>query len=223
MKKRSFIFLVVAIIAAIVLGACNTAAPVPEEDVPSYEDGMRDQCFELGGLLDKDANCVLVEAVEAKEQPAAVMQQPVSAPPVQSEFQEQPVAVMQQPVDEKLAYCMQYTATFGKMGKFHAVYDSNLQTCVLGAWESNRVDQSQDWGYTLANLKETGDDYVFLNPWKGKLNHSAEFVFIDSEECTPANPVRCMNGVDIFPKGSTIRIISQPGNDSSGPFLIMVP
>ena len=181
-KNRFFIVILVALAATLALGACNTAAPVPEVDVPSYEDGMRDQCFELGGLLDKNANCVLVEA---KEQPVAVIEQPVSAPAVQPEFQEQAAnlpSVNQQPVDEKLAYCMQYTATFGKMGKFHAVYDSNLQTCVLGAWESNRVDQSQDWGYTLADLKETGDDYVFLNPWRGKINHSAELVFIDSKE-----------------------------------------
>lgn len=81
--------------------------------------------------------------------------------------------------DQKVAFCKTYTATFGKMGTFHGVYDSNLETCVLGAWESNRIDTS-DWAFTLADLKETGDDYVFLNPWRGEINHSAETVYIVS-------------------------------------------
>lgn len=124
--------------------------------------------------------------------------------------------------DEKVAYCKTYTATFGKMGTFYGVYDSNLETCVLGAWESNRIDTS-DWAFTLADLKETGDDYVFLNPWRGKINHSAETVYINSQECTPANPVRCSDGTIVFEQGATIRIVSEAGNDSSGPFLIMEP
>lgn len=122
--------------------------------------------------------------------------------------------------DEKVAYCKTYTATFGKMGTFYGVYDSNLETCVLGAWESNRIDTS-DWAFTLADLKETGDDYVFLNPWQGKINHSAETVYINSQECTPANPVRCSDGTIVFEQGATIRIVSEAGNDSSGPFLIL--
>lgn len=122
--------------------------------------------------------------------------------------------------DEKVAYCMTFTTTFGKMGTFYGVYDSNMETCVLGAWESNRIDTS-DWAFTLADLKETGDDYVFLNPWKGKINHSAETVYINSQECTPANPVRCSDGTFVFEQGATIRIISEAGNDSSGPFLIL--
>lgn len=179
------------------------------------------------------ANAPIVEPIQAQpvtESPKVEVDNTVAIQPTDSPKVEETTVLTAEVLllpdstnyDEKVAYCKTYTATFGKMGTFYGVYDSNLETCVLGAWESNRIDTS-DWAFTLADLKETGDDYVFLNPWRGKINHSAETVYINSQECTPANPVRCSDGTIVFEQGATIRIVSEAGNDSSGPFLIMEP
>ena len=111
--------------------------------------------------------------------------------------------------------CQEIGITFGKSGSFHAVWDSNMKTCVLGMWEEARLSS----GISLADLKTKGDDYSFLMPFKGMINHSANTIFVNGSKCTPGNPVSC-EGVTIFEKNTPIHIISDPGNDSSGVMLI---
>lgn len=120
--------------------------------------------------------------------------------------------------DKKVEYCRAFGTTFGLSGSFHGEFDSNLNTCVLGMWEGSRITE----GIPLNQLKENGDDYSFLMPFNGFINHSANTVLINSIKCTPGNPVSC-EGVTIFEKNTPIHIISDPGNDSSGVMLIQKP
>lgn len=120
--------------------------------------------------------------------------------------------------DQKVAFCKTYTATFGKMGTFHGVYDSNMKTCVLGMWEEARLSP----GMSLADLKIQGDEFSFLMPFVGSINHSANYIYVDGQECTPGNPVSC-EGKTVFDKNTSIKVSTAAGNDSAGIMLIKKP
>jgi len=114
--------------------------------------------------------------------------------------------------------CQEIGITFGKSGSFRSVWDSNMKTCVLGMWEEARLSP----GMSLADLKIQGDDYSFLMPFKGSINHSADTIFVNNTKCTPGNPVSC-DGKTSFEKNTPVHIVSEPGNDSSGVMLIQNP
>ncbi len=114
--------------------------------------------------------------------------------------------------------CQEFGATFGRSGSFHAEWDSNFGTCVLGMWEGSRISE----GITLSELKEQGDDFTFLMPFDGYINQSANTIFVNDIKCTPGNPVSC-DGITLFEKNTPVHIVSEQGNDSSGVMLIQKP
>ena len=114
--------------------------------------------------------------------------------------------------------CQEIGITFGKSGSFHAVWDSNMKTCVLGMWEEARLSS----GMSLADLKIQGDEFSFLMPFVGSINHSANYIYVDGQECTPGNPVSC-EGKTVFDKNTSIKVSTAAGNDSAGIMLIKKP
>lgn len=130
------------------------------------------------------------------------------------EFQQAP------PAEATLARCQSFALTFGKTGSFHGEYDSNLNSCVIGLWEDSRVKNTT--GISLADLKIQGDEYTILMPFDGYVNHSAKEVYVDGVLCTPGNPVQC-DGISLIKRGTPVKFLSEPNNDSSGPMLIEKP
>ncbi len=116
------------------------------------------------------------------------------------------------------ANCQEIGITFGKSGSFRSVYDSNMKTCVLGMWEEARLSP----GMSLADLKIQGDEFSFLMPFVGSINHSANYIYVDGQECTPGNPVSC-EGKTVFDKNTSIKVSTAAGNDSAGIMLIKKP
>ena len=114
--------------------------------------------------------------------------------------------------------CQEIGITFGKSGSFRSVWDSNMKTCVLGMWEEARISP----GMSLADLKIQGDEFSFLMPFVGSINHSANYIYVDGQECTPGNPVSC-EGKTVFDKNTSIKVSTAAGNDSAGIMLIKKP
>ena len=82
--------------------------------------------------------------------------------------------------------CQEIGITFGKSGSFHAVWDSNMKTCVLGMWEEARLSS----GISLADLKLRGRLLV-PHAIQGHDQSLCQHIFVNGSKCTPGNPVSC--------------------------------
>ena len=169
------------------------------------------------------ANAPVVEPIQDQQQPLVSADVTVSSKVEDAEpvLSADVLLLPESEYDQKVAYCKGFAATFGKTGSFFGEFDSNMNTCVIGMWEGSRISGISE-GMALSELKEQGDDYSFLLPFSGVINHSANTIYVNGIKCTPGNPVSC-EGVTIFEKNTPIHIISDPGNDSSGVMLIQNP
>lgn len=214
MKKRLLIVLSIILMVTAPLVGCTKN----QTTIPAYEDGIKDACFKMGGLLNQKDECVLPEPTPVIQ--TVEVEKVVEVPVIQTveveKVVEVPVLVTPTPEKEVDPRCP-YTIELGSAGEFFSYWDPGFGSCVIDMAEEHRVTA----GMPLWQIKQDGLEYTLTMPFRGMLNHSAEFVFLNDQECIPGNPVNCQ-GQTVFDKNTVFTIKTLAGNKSAGSFIIQV-
>jgi hypothetical protein len=109
--------------------------------------------------------------------------------------------------------CNDYTVDLGTLGKYMAVYDSNIDACVLGIWQTSMIRE----GTGLYAWKESALSVTFFMPFDGVINNSANYVVINDVTWTSGNPAVDPDTKNPLVRAGTLVTIWTDGpNDSAG-------
>ena len=101
----------------------------------------------------------------------------------------------------------------GKLGSYHAVFDSNMQKWTLGIWPESQTERGS---MDLAQLKIEGGVIQFTMPFNGTVNNSAGRIYVNDQLWKLGNPAKDLDGNPLIKKGDIVHIEYAPRNDSAG-------
>lgn len=107
------------------------------------------------------------------------------------------------------------TLTFGELGTYKCVYDTNRKQWTIGQWTENQISTGT---MTLADLKRDGGKISFTMPAKGWINNSAGKLFVDGKQWDLGNygEIDRMTQNTLIQKGQIVSVEYGPENDSAG-------
>ena len=107
--------------------------------------------------------------------------------------------------------------TFGDLGTYKCVYDTNRDQWTIGQWTENQVIAGK---MTLADLKRDGGNISFVMPANGWINNSAGQLFVDGKQWDLGNygeiDRMTQNTNTLIRKNQIVSVEYGPENDSAG-------
>ncbi len=105
--------------------------------------------------------------------------------------------------------------TFGDLGTYKCVYDTNRDQWTIGQWTENQVIAGK---MTLADLKRDGGNISFVMPANGWINISAGQLFVDGKQWDLGNygEIDRMTQNTLIRKNQIVSVEYGPENDSAG-------
>ena len=105
--------------------------------------------------------------------------------------------------------------TFGDLGTYKVVYDTNRKQWTIGQWNENMVQAGK---MNLADLKRDGGQIKFVMPANGWINNSAGQLFVDGKQWNLGKygEIGRMTKETLILKDQVIMVQYEPANDSAG-------
>ncbi len=206
MKTNKMLLLLVFVVLMLSISACRWNFNADGEEIASGEFNLDVAVQMVKNIWNKD------EAETTEEPEVAETEEPEVA-----ETEEPEVAETEAPEvslwDQKIAFCKTLITDLGSTGSYHAVYDSNLDTCVLDIDDETAIVRE---GTGLSVFKQKAHSVEFTLDYPAMINNSAAHIAVDGIEWNLGNPIVDSEDNSNIPEKASISIWSDGPNDSMG-------
>lgn len=169
--------------------------------VQTYEDGMKDACFKMGGLLNQKDECVLPEPT-----------------PVIQTVEVEKIVTIEVPVERTVEEVDNSTPSselsentvvyFGKtIGSFHLTPNEIYSRWELNWDERYRIRTDEDEGRSCQEVALKGATGSFIMPKDGYVNSVVGDIIVNNVKWRNGNPITGPNGEQLVPKGATVNFV----------------